>query len=67
VNRRRYGGEGSFDLPGLVAALRTAGWTGPWGVGILSEEHRSLPVGDASPGWPRVPARRLPATGSGDG
>jgi len=47
VNRRRYCGEGSFDLPGIVAALRTAGWTGPWGVEILSEEHRSLPVRDA--------------------
>jgi len=47
VNRRRYCGEGSFDLPGIVAALRTAGWNGPWGVEILSEEHRSLPVRDA--------------------
>ena len=47
MNRRRYCGEGSFDLPGIVAALRTAGWTGPWGVEILSEEHRSLPVRDA--------------------
>ena len=47
VHRRRYCGEGSFDLPGIVAALRAAGWTGPWGVEILSEEHRSLPVRDA--------------------
>ena len=28
----------------MVAALRTAGWTGPWGVEILSDEHRSAPV-----------------------
>ena len=47
VHRRRYCGEGTFDLPGLVAALRAAGWTGPWGVEILSVEHRSLPVRDA--------------------
>jgi sugar phosphate isomerase/epimerase len=47
VHRRRYCGEGSFDLPGLVAALRTAGWTGPWGVEILSAEHRALPVREA--------------------
>ena len=47
VHRRRYCGEGSFDLTGIIAALRTAGWTGPWGVEILSEEHRSLPVRDA--------------------
>ena len=47
VHRRRYCGEGSFDLPGMVTALRAAGWTGPWGVEILSAEHRSLPVRDA--------------------
>jgi len=47
VHRRRYCGEGSFDLHGMITALRTAGWTGPWGVEILSDEHRSLPVGDA--------------------
>jgi sugar phosphate isomerase/epimerase len=47
VHRRRYCGEGSFDLTGMVAALRTAGWTGPWGVEILSDEHRAMPVEDA--------------------
>jgi sugar phosphate isomerase/epimerase len=47
VHRRRYCGEGSFDLPGMITALRAAGWTGPWGVEILSDEHRSLPVRDA--------------------
>jgi sugar phosphate isomerase/epimerase len=47
VHRRRYCGEGVFDLPGLIAALRAAGWNGPWGVEILSVEHRSLPVREA--------------------
>ena len=47
VHRRRYCGEGSFDLGGIIGALRSAGWTGPWGVEILSEEHRSLPVQEA--------------------
>jgi sugar phosphate isomerase/epimerase len=47
VHRRRYCGEGAFDLTGMVTALRTAGWDGPWGVEILSVEHRSLPVGEA--------------------
>ena len=47
VHRRRYCGEGSFDLAGMIAALRTAGWNGPWGVEILSDEHRSLPVQEA--------------------
>ena len=44
VHRRRYCGEGAFDLTGRIKALRAAGWTGPWGVEILSDEHRSLPV-----------------------
>ena len=47
VHRRRYCGEGAFDLTGIIAALRAAGWTGPWGVEILSAEHRSLPVREA--------------------
>lgn len=44
VDRRRYCGEGSFDLVGIITALRAAGWTGPWGVEILSTEHRRLDV-----------------------
>ncbi len=44
VHRRRLCGEGSFDLVGIIAALRTAGWRGPWGVEILSDEHRKKPV-----------------------
>jgi sugar phosphate isomerase/epimerase len=48
VHRRRYCGEGSFDLPGMITALRAAGWTGPWGVEILSERHRALDVREAA-------------------
>ena len=47
VHRRRYCGEGTFDLTAMITALRTAGWNGPWGVEILSDEHRSLPVEEA--------------------
>ena len=47
VHRRRYCGEGVFDLTGMIKALRTAGWAGPWGVEILSVEHRSLSVREA--------------------
>src|SRR4051794_7301695 len=36
VDRRRYCGAGSFDLRGIIAALRAARWAGPWGVEILS-------------------------------
>jgi sugar phosphate isomerase/epimerase len=48
VNRRRLCGEGAFDLQGCIRALRAAGWTGPWGVEILSEAFRRLPVREAA-------------------
>lgn len=44
VHRRRFCGEGAFDLTGMIAALRCAGWTGPWGVEILSDEYMAMPV-----------------------
>jgi sugar phosphate isomerase/epimerase len=47
VHRRRYCGEGAFNLSAMITSLRTAGWNGPWGVEILSEEHRSLPAEQA--------------------
>lgn len=47
ADRRRYCGDGDFKLPSLVAALRQAGFQGPWGVEILSAEHRVLPVEEA--------------------
>ncbi|MFF5303572.1 sugar phosphate isomerase/epimerase family protein [Streptomyces sp. NPDC013161] len=48
VHRRLLCGEGSFDLSGIIAALRTAGFRGPWGVEILSDAHRALPVREAA-------------------
>src|SRR3954453_16053750 len=48
VERRRYCGEGSFDLTGSITALRAAGWAGPWGVEILSTEHRRRDVCQAA-------------------
>jgi sugar phosphate isomerase/epimerase len=47
VDNRLLCGEGSFDLVGLVAALRDLGFDGPWGVEILSSSFRNLPVRDA--------------------
>lgn len=47
VHRRRFCGEGAFDLTGMIGALRAAGWTGPWGVEILSDEYVALPVAPA--------------------
>ncbi|MBP8532250.1 sugar phosphate isomerase/epimerase [Streptomyces sp. MK37H] len=59
VRHRRLCGEGSFDLPAIIAALRTAGWSGPWGVEILSDTHRALPVRDAAKAAYRTAAALL--------
>lgn len=45
-DHRRYCGEGTFDLPGLVRVLRGARFDGPWGVEALSAEHRAQPLAD---------------------
>ena len=47
IYRRRLCGEGAFDLSDFIAALRTAGWHGPWGVEILSTQHRGTPLREA--------------------
>ena len=47
VERRLLCGEGSFDLPGLIAVLRDKGFDGPWGVEILSTSFRQLPADQA--------------------
>jgi sugar phosphate isomerase/epimerase len=64
VDRRRYCGEGSFDLAGIITALRATGWAGPWGVEILSTEHRRLDVRQAA-AHAAATARELLETTSG--
>ena len=44
VNHRRLPGEGEFDLRGYVEVARDMGYEGPWGVEVLSEELRNLPI-----------------------
>ncbi len=44
VNHRDLPGEGEFDIPGYVEACRQIGYPGPWGVEVLSEALRSLPI-----------------------
>ncbi|WP_432565370.1 sugar phosphate isomerase/epimerase family protein [Kineococcus sp. SYSU DK003] len=39
-DRRRYCGEGVQDVPGFIRTLSDLGFNGPWGVEILSDEHR---------------------------
>jgi len=44
VNHRRFCGEGEFDVKGFIAAIQDAGYRGPWGIEVLSEELRSWPL-----------------------
>jgi sugar phosphate isomerase/epimerase len=44
VNHRALPGEGEFPIRDYVAAARAAGYDGPWGVEVLSEELRALPI-----------------------
>lgn len=43
-DRRRLCGFGAFDLTGLVQTVAEVGWSGPWGVEIISDEHRAKDV-----------------------
>jgi sugar phosphate isomerase/epimerase len=37
-------GTGTFDVTGFVATLQQIGFTGPWGVEIISDEYRQRPL-----------------------
>jgi sugar phosphate isomerase/epimerase len=44
INRRKLPGEGEFPVAEYVAVFRELGYDGPWGVEVLSEELRKLPI-----------------------
>jgi sugar phosphate isomerase/epimerase len=44
INHRALPGEGEFPIAEYVAAARDAGYDGPWGVEVLSEKLRVLPI-----------------------
>jgi sugar phosphate isomerase/epimerase len=47
LNHRRFCGEGDFDVTGFIAALDVAGFEGPYGVEVLSNELRTLSLAEA--------------------
>ena len=47
VDRRMLPGEGDLDVPGFVATMHELGWRGLWGVEMIAEAHRALPVDQA--------------------
>src|SRR3954465_4928743 len=44
INHRELPGEGEFSIREYVAAVRDAGYDGPWGVEVLSQKLRALPI-----------------------
>jgi sugar phosphate isomerase/epimerase len=46
LDRRRLCGEGALDVPAFIRAIRATGFDGPWGVEILSDEHRKRTLYD---------------------
>ena len=44
VNHRRLCGEGEFDIRGFIECMQRAGYEGPWGIEVLSEELRKKPL-----------------------
>ncbi|GAA1997440.1 sugar phosphate isomerase/epimerase family protein [Microbacterium ulmi] len=40
LHDRKLPGEGEMDVAGFVAAVRATGFNGPWGVEMISDEHR---------------------------
>jgi len=49
VLRRRIPGQGDWAVHELIAILQEKGWTGPWGVEILSETYRVRPLDESLP------------------
>ncbi|WP_326836404.1 sugar phosphate isomerase/epimerase [Amycolatopsis rhabdoformis] len=47
-DNRLYCGEGDFDVASFVKCLRRLGFTGPWGVEMMSRQHRTLDVRTAT-------------------
>ncbi|MEA2400865.1 MAG: hypothetical protein QOK00_1268 [Thermoleophilaceae bacterium] len=44
VNHRKLPGEGEFDIRGYVEVCRDIGYGEPWGVEVLSQDLRALPI-----------------------
>ncbi|MFD2758126.1 sugar phosphate isomerase/epimerase family protein [Gulosibacter faecalis] len=45
-DNRRYVGDGVQDVAGFVRTMRELGFDGPWGVEVLSNEHRARDLAD---------------------
>jgi len=43
-SNRRFCGEGEYDLKGFINCVKNMGYSGPWGVEVISEKLAPLPL-----------------------
>lgn len=48
MRQRKLCGDGEFDVPLFIARMAEAGYRGPYGVEILSDRLRPMPLGDVA-------------------
>ena len=44
IHKRKLPGQGTLDIRGFIRAIQSKGYKGPWGVEVLSEVIRKLPL-----------------------
>lgn len=44
INSRVFPGDGDFDVPAFINAVAALNFTGPWGVEIISDQLRGMPL-----------------------
>ena len=44
IFHRQFCGEGDFDIPAFVAAVSATGYAGPYGIEVLSDKVRGMPL-----------------------
>jgi sugar phosphate isomerase/epimerase len=44
IDNRKLLGEGEFDVRGFVAAMKSMGFHGPWGIEVLNKDMREWPL-----------------------
>ena len=47
-NNRKFCGEGEYDIKGFINCVMNMGYTGPWGVEVISEKLALLPLKEMS-------------------
>ena len=48
INHRTFCGQGEFDVKGFVNCILKAGYTGPWGIEVLSQDLRKKSLNEAA-------------------